>query len=247
MVVGSWQWMAHGKHPSAHDFFTIGETRPVFRAFSSWVDEGVKLLAASRKELTASWFYRFWAKGTGGKQLLCGIVRSSCDHLGRPYPLLVMGSGPVDGWEQHWELLNSGLERTYQRLEYLVAGRQESLDSLRHALLKLEPPVVHWDEIWKAETVGLEPPAIPGQESGTPEKTALDQEGLLVLFPVKNEGDSISWINDQCRMVKDRLQFIPTAVFMGGGLHQSCLAFFNRPLVPADFFRLWSWSLPEEP
>jgi len=54
--------------------------------------------------------------------LVCGVVRDSVDRLGRPYPLLVLGTGSLREWESHWDLLPYACLPVWQRIEYLGAS-----------------------------------------------------------------------------------------------------------------------------
>ena len=93
----SWKWAAFGKHPLAGDYFFAGPDDPLFQAFSGWVDNGYKKIAASRKNAADLYSWRFCGKGLTSGTLLCGIVRDNFDRHGRPYPLSIMGAGPLAG------------------------------------------------------------------------------------------------------------------------------------------------------
>ena len=63
--------------------------------------------------------WRFWAKGANKKALVCGVARDSSDSVGRPYPLLVVGTGPLADWEDEWELLPAACENTWNQMDVM--------------------------------------------------------------------------------------------------------------------------------
>ncbi len=104
--VTNWQWDVAGKHPVAKDFFALGQRSLMAEAFTEWIRRGADSLISTSKELlihSCSW--RFWAKTPQAGILACGVIRNSCDSVGRPFPLLVMGTGKLEKWEDNWELL----------------------------------------------------------------------------------------------------------------------------------------------
>ncbi|MDI6752891.1 MAG: hypothetical protein QME78_00675, partial [Thermodesulfobacteriota bacterium] len=51
-----------------------------------------------------------------------------------------------------------------------------------------------------------------------------------------------TWIGFCHFLLKEQEDSVPNGLFMGGSLEKTCLAGFRRPLIPADFVRLWSVS-----
>ena len=124
-----WEWMACGKHPVAGDYFRTGANTSVFDAFSNWVETGFHQCNGKIGQQVYSW--RFWAKGYEKEALICGVVRDSSDRLGRPYPLLVMGSGPVKGLKQRWSLLPTFCDDAWRQMENISTKRFEDISSAK--------------------------------------------------------------------------------------------------------------------
>ena len=100
-----WKWTAFGKHPVAGDYFYAGADDPFFQAFSGWVENGYRQISTERKNATDLYSWRFWAKGAQKDTLVYGVGRDSFDTIGRPYPLVIMGTGTLADWHRNWEIL----------------------------------------------------------------------------------------------------------------------------------------------
>jgi len=242
-----WQWAASGKHPVAKDFFKLGHFSPLVKEFSKWVDEGYSLLQTSKNRALFAW--RFWTRGPQKDRLGCGVVRDCQDQLSRPYPLLMMGTGPLPGWEEQWDLSPLACERTWTEMEYLYAQNLLSLEQLEDNLQRIRPPVGRWPELREASRNSLEDPSFPmasplSLELREIEKRladsafqreiyiSLDDQGL---FP-----DPAVAIHYWHHFFKKEGKDIPRAIFMGGTLEKPAMAVFHRPLQPKDFRQLWS-------
>ena len=94
-ITTTWHWSAFGKHPAAADYFRLGYSSPFVDGLTKWVESGYRLLAERSDTPPPFCSWRFWARGFGRESLVLGVVRVSSDSLGRPYPLLIMGSGPL--------------------------------------------------------------------------------------------------------------------------------------------------------
>lgn len=84
-----WNFAVLGKHPAAGDFIHLGSETPLITGFSSWIEKGFSKLPAEVME-KKGFFWRFWARGTGGK-LILGLVKSSEDKHGRIFPPFAPG------------------------------------------------------------------------------------------------------------------------------------------------------------
>ncbi len=237
----TWRWTAYGKHPVASDYFRSGNDFPLGRGFSDWVARGYEAVT-SRKDLRpglSSW--RFWAKGAGKDGLLCGLVRDSRDSIGRPYPLLVMGTGTLKGWESEWDLLPFACERTWDQIEYVCSLVVADFKKLEEEVQGLRPPQSGWNELTSyregfGEKLALDSGrAFETQVAGISEKAEIS----LSLDGGPFE-DPFMRLNFWHFLLKRHLKDIPNAVFMGGTLEGTYLALFRRPLTPPDFGRLWS-------
>lgn len=140
-----WRWSTLGKHPAARDYFHLGEQNPFASALSEWMDSGYRRISEQREKGAypiQSW--RFCLKGHKKGHIVCGIVRDSCDGVGRPYPILVLGTGSLEKWEGYWDLLPYALERTWCEMEHLSTSRYTGLKELEEDLHILPPPQAEW-------------------------------------------------------------------------------------------------------
>jgi len=247
-----WQWAAYGKHPVAKDFFKLGRFSPLVQEFSHWVDRGYQLFAVRKKGSLNSW--RFWTRGLKKEGLGCGVVRDSGDQLARPYPLLIMGVGPLNGWEEQWDLNPLALERAWTQMEYLYTRSFDSLKQLEEEIQKIPPPLFERTELQEARrnsfggNGSMNPRSSPGSlEEAEKQIFPLIQktEFFLPLDPKPFPDPSVG-IQYLHHFLKKGEKNIPQSIFMGGTLEKTLLAVFRRPLLPADFVQLWSVASTEE-
>jgi type VI secretion system protein VasJ len=231
-----WQWSASGKHPAMKDFFHLGDNDPLVMGFSKWVQSGFQQ-AGSPKDPSSFYSWRFWAKGLKKENLACGIVRDSSDSLGRPYPILVMGIGPLNGWENSWDLLPSACETTWNQMEYVSTRMFQGLKQMEEEVQKIQPPFSAWNEIAgkKGDFGELENQVF-----------SMNQEKEFFIPLDQKPLDPSAWIRFWHFRFKKAGEGIPSALFMGGTLANAFLAVFKRPLVSSDFVRLWSLSSAEQ-
>ncbi|MCJ7581703.1 MAG: type VI secretion system-associated protein TagF, partial [Candidatus Aminicenantes bacterium] len=97
-----WNWAVCGKHPVARDYFRISLSTSLLGAFESWFEKGYQVLSKQRKAARTVYSWRFWARGIKKGNLICGVGKDSGDSIDRRYPLLIMGDGFLDGWEEDW-------------------------------------------------------------------------------------------------------------------------------------------------
>ena len=192
--------------------------------------------------------WRFWARGDRKGHMACGIGRDSSDGLGRPYPFLSIGIGPLPGWEDRWDLLPWALEDLWGGFEYFAAKRHKDVEAVKDGLQRLRPPHVRWSEWEMSENAtrrggafgegDVRDDVIREMESGT---VRLREQGdLFVKLEAKTFQDQSARINLWHFRLRSKLGALPNAVFVGGGPDQAYLAVFTRALAPADFVRLWS-------
>ena len=118
-----WNWFASGKHPVARDYIRIGRTDSVVNAIAQWMDSGYRGTRPNHERHPDRHSWRFWIKGAKRHLLVCGVVKDSCDSIGRTYPFVLMGNGPVDQWTLFWDLLPLALENTWNRIEHISVQR----------------------------------------------------------------------------------------------------------------------------
>lgn len=236
----SWHWAAWGKHPVAKDYFSLGLNSPLIKAFCDWIEKGYQTLGSRRRPSSKLCSWRFWAKGPKKESLVCGVGRDSSDSLGRPYPLLIVGTGPLEGWEDQWDLLPFACEKTWSQIEYLSTKRFIDVKELEDAIGIVRPPYPHWSEfVFQRERSQRASPCA----SGDLENRAISLSRKPEFF-IRLEGgasnDPFTLTGLWHLLLKSPSGGVPNAVFMGGTPHESYLVVFKRPLVPADFVRLWS-------
>ncbi|MEW5801056.1 MAG: hypothetical protein AB1847_03020 [bacterium] len=227
--------------------------------------------------------FRFWTRGSAKDMLVCGLVRDSSDRLGRPYPLLIMGTGPLPGWEERWDLVSLACERSWSQMEHLAAsagGQGTPVADRRHledGILAIKPPRSQWSCLSqekeacsglscdKSQGLSCDPEQGLSHDqkqglshdqgqgpglSGNPVETAgrtpdFSKDVVLIGLDQEKDYDCLSQISLWHRFLKNHHGSaggrMPKAVFMGGTVGNSSLAFFQRPLKPADFMLLWSF------
>jgi len=239
----SWIWRASGKHPIAADYFQLGATDPLLQAFDEWVDAGFRHWTGSQKNRPANHSWRFWAKGHAKKTLICGVGRDSSDRIGRIYPLLLLGAGPLSGWESNWDLLPYALEDTWRQMEQLSTKRVLDIRHLEEGLATISIPRDNWKELRIQHKLG----------DGRPGDITRDLEPIWTQlgFLSRQADGMVSFSNGSHdaqqqqlalshRLLKERLKAVPNAVFIGGVPEKTCLALFRRPLRVEDFTSLWT-------
>lgn len=244
----SWNWVAYGKHPCARDYVSIGHEDPLSQAFSGWMDKGYEALGEKiKKAAMRSW--RFWAKTPKGDLLVVGIVRDSCDAIGRPYPLMVLGTGPVHDWKNRWHLLPYACEGTWTQMEQLAARRYDDTSKLRDELASaLRGPTPDWDNFEQQVIRFLQSPdkqSIIGSVKNRAESLGGLSEFLIEINTSVPDGALpllILWHT----LIRQRSPESPNAVFMGGTSSRTHLALYDRALSARDFATLWSVGVEGE-
>jgi type VI secretion system protein VasJ len=235
-----WQWAAYGKHPAAKDYFKVGQNFPLLNSFSEWIESGYEKVASKNNPAGMRRSWRFWTREARRENVVCGVLRDSTDSFGRPYPLLIMGSGPLVGWVNEWDLVPLACENTWGQIEYLSTKTFSDLKRLEEEVQNIRLPSAEWSELAKRRESfkGLtseELSHLNGQASSLSESMerfiCLDQ-GL--------SHDQFELIGLCHLLVKTRTEIVPNVIFMGGTLEKTYCAFFRRPLTPSDFIQLWS-------
>jgi len=235
-----WRFAAFGKHPGAKDYIRLGSTTPMLEGIADWVDQGYAGIEGKRKGMADAASWRFWSKGFGTGALVCGVVRDSVDRLGRPYPLLVLGTGPLREWEGHWDLLPYACLPVWQRIEYLGAQRYEEIGRFESAIRGLHPPAPEWADFSGrrdrdvAASDQEADDAVPGEAI-----RFLRLDGGLGRDPFP---EAVGW---QSRLRRNDGS-APNAVFFGGTISRAYLGIFRKALATPDFARIWNVTAGEE-
>lgn len=246
----NWKWAAFGKHPAAGDYFRLGDDTPFFEGLFNWVEDGYQLLTANGNSAPDFCSWRFWAKEAGKDFLVCGIVRVSSDSFGRPYPLVITGTGALKNWQENWDLLPFACEKTWRQIEYLASQLFTDLKKLEQEIRMVRPPVPEWDAL-TSKRKGLYQIGSPMD----PYASFLDYRELKKLAASNSDkgevfvsldrgpcNDKIMHVSLWHMLFKDALKGMPSALFMGGTLEKAYLAVYRRPLKSSDFNQLWSVS-----
>lgn len=223
MKAGSpWAWGASGKHPVVKDFIMIGTETPLLRTLSRWVEEGFARVGASAD--LHSW--RFFARPGRSGGLSCGLVRDSRDNAGRPFPLLVVGSGTLAGWERSWERLPAAFDQIWSRIEFMCAKRAHDLAELKSDLDALPAPALDCGS----------PRCTAPREGAGPRLSS----GGMCTVPLAGGEDHIAEVVRKLAGMREGSGITPDAVFIGGTRERSFLVAFARALSSEDFVSLWS-------
>lgn len=228
-----------GKHPAARDFFAAGPESPMTSAFSEWIRRGAEKIALVSKELlTHSCSWRFWAKTPSGEVLACGVVRNSCDSVGRPFPFLLMGTGRLDGWQKNWDLLPFACEGLWSQMEQLAAKKYDSLSLLQEDLSLLRPPQSRWDELKNRREEMTGSRGTEDEFGASPLSLDCDHPFFHPLQGSET-ADLFFRISSLHFAMRKSMNGVPNSLFLGGHAEDPRLAFFLRPLGTNDFERMW--------
>jgi type VI secretion system protein VasJ len=251
--MGTWIWTVCGKHPTVNDYFSTCGSSPLAGGFSDWMVRGYEAIV-SRKRSSMSDFpplsYRFWAAGPGSETLLCGVIRDSNDTIGRPYPLMVLGIGPLGDWQSHWHCVPFACEKTWSHMESVAARPHRDLKHLDDEIRRIRPPQPEWP-IFQRINQDLydqarcrEAPDWPADFKEHADKllAASEDKGEGIFIPISEKPplDFLSVIQLWHSALKTHFSELPKAVFMGGAPHRTFLAVFSHRLGSDAFVRLWS-------
>jgi|WetSurMetagenome_2_1015567.scaffolds.fasta_scaffold86132_2 type VI secretion system ImpM family protein len=246
-LIGShkWQWVARGKHPGLKDYFSLGATSPLLAAFCDWIEKGYRGLTERVDPVGRRTAWRFWVGGHKPGTILCGIVRDSSDSVGRPYPLMILGMGELQGWEKAWSTLPMAFDKTWTQMEAIATRLARDLKELQVEVSCLASP-----QFQPVES-GSGPRADEARQGNAPQDAdslELRNQGLAnpdegtVFLTIEGSapGEETTGVAALMSRLAGVLPDIPKAVFMGGHPARPMVAVFRRPLQPQDFTRLWT-------
>ncbi|HME43643.1 MAG TPA: type VI secretion system-associated protein TagF [Syntrophorhabdales bacterium] len=241
-----WQWAAYGKHPAAKDYFKLGQDFPLMSSFSGWIENGYQVLASKDNPVKARRSWRFWTKEARRENIVCGVVRDSKDSLGRPYPLLIMGTGPLKDWGSQWDLVPLACESVWGRMEYLSEKTFADLRELEDQILNITPPAAAWLELARKREGFGEPGPLQLRELEANASGLSGRTDCVIPVARVSSRDNFEMICLYHSFVRARMEAAPSAMFMGGMAEKLYVALFRRPLAPSDFIRLWSITPQED-
>jgi type VI secretion system protein VasJ len=209
----------------------------LIKGFSDWVEIGYQIWTSKRLTSSGPFAWRFWARGGQKENIVCGLIRDSSDGLGRPYPLLIIGTGPLNGWEKNWDLLPFACEGTWNQMESLSIRMFTDLQQWTEEVDRIPSPRAHWSDYRDLDE--CKPPE-NSQALQDKIKTMVKENEFL--DPLNEEGmkDSLKSIHLYHFLLKTYWPEMVTTAFMGGNASKTWLAFFRRPLASGDFVWLWS-------
>lgn len=245
-----WHWAAFGKHPVASDFFRLGEDIPLTKGFSDWVKKGYETLTSKKNTFLGLYAWRFWVRSPQKGRIACGVIRDSSDSLGRPYPLLIIGTGPLPGWEENWDLLPFACERTWDQIEYLSALVANDFKKLEAEVHHIKPPHPDWLEFnGKRRSSESHGPnsntndfSLNLRDMEEKASSAPDKAELIVYLDQNPLNDQFAQVSLWHYLLKNHIKTAPHSIFMGGTVDRIYLALFRRALTTGDFVQLWSLS-----
>jgi type VI secretion system protein VasJ len=250
----NWQWAVCGKHPSAADYFSLGHKVPMLAAFADWIEKGYRTVAAKRESMGAMLSWRFWIRGSKKDSLSCGILRDSTDSIGRPYPLMILGTGVLQDWEREWDHVLWACEKTWSSMEGISTRRYRDLSLLADEVSRLRSPDPDWPEFRKINQELARLRQSPLRSGGSShlvesirsiEDRVVDLVGKSSILVSMNESpalDRLAALHLWQGLFKLHLKDPPNLVFMGGSSMRTYLAIFRKAIAIQDFVDLWTVS-----
>lgn len=223
-TAADWVWGATGKHPVVKDYISLGQETQVFRAFTKWVEEGWSRV----RETAVQRSWRFFTRGLKPEDLACGLVKDSRDKAGRPFPLVMMGYGRIDGWQRQWELLPLAFDSVWDRMEFISVKRVFDLEELKGDISRLPCPQLDGLKIGSS---------VADESLGAALAAGRNDTATLML---SGAGDNRDKVVHLLTGMKGKNLPVPAAVFIGGPLDRVLLTVFMRSLNASDFDSLWT-------
>ncbi|MDA8138905.1 MAG: type VI secretion system-associated protein TagF [Desulfobacteraceae bacterium] len=234
----SWQWKAAGKHPAAADYINPHGGTPLMEAMAEWVVKGYEEFQRQRPAAHAHCSWRFWLRGAQKGSLICGVGKDSSDRIGRPFPLLIVGEGPMKGWEKQWLQLPLALSKVWARMERIAAQRYDDLQTMVHEVEQLAPPSP--EDLNFASVNGGQGLGNREEKLSTCRRELVDHGRAMVAINDSSQPDLDAAATQWHGLLDRCCSEIPRAVFLGGTGQGAYLAVIQQPLSTADFVRLWS-------
>lgn len=229
----AWRFAAVGKHPAAPDFLSLGQGFSLSHSLAQWVAKGYACRPESAGGESLCW--RFWLKGGISGEFVCGFLRESRDSIGRPFPLLILGQGPLPGWGEHWAVLTLACDGAWREMAAMAQMQGGTVPELEGRVRGLTPPRGDWEKLRLR---------VPGAGGGATPRGAFPGTGLESDEPASlphdtpgdPEGELALRVARLCRECAPRR---PSLGFLGGAPGSYRYLLFPRPLRGADFGMLW--------
>jgi type VI secretion system protein VasJ len=244
-----WSFAVIGKHPAVGDFIRLGTETPLVAGFSSWMEKGFSRLPVDVMG-KKGFFWRFWARGPGGK-LILGLVRSSEDKHGRIFPLLVMGEGKtLEALSENWDIVPFFCDKTWHELDTYSRRKISTAKDMNRHLSRIKVPsdTVRPHLERRERMMALELPRQRKRSSVMSDfmNKMNNPDGLSrldcfsVLIDVGNPDDVLIPVVKLLTLLKSRSKNEPRTVFIGGRGNKNRMIVFKRSLHADDFNQLWS-------
>jgi hypothetical protein len=177
----------------------------------------------------------FWIALEKKDGIACGRLIPSRDCLNRPYPLLMMGQGPIYGWVGFWERLPLAMESTWNGMVGLANLQGHSLDALINHLSILPAP----DGCWSMDRDGIFNCCNAKSETGY-----FFHEDGMVRLEINGGPKWDGVVEDMAGLLKNngRTQTPPRAVFIHRGPGSTSIRLFYRPVTPSDVVDMWRFN-----
>jgi hypothetical protein len=105
------------------------------QALRQWLDKSFAASASAMKEQGFSGTcWRFLIRGRGSKDMAFGLIKESSDAIGRPYPLLLVMEGALEGMSGEIVQVLKRLEPAWLAMEQVAAGSYKSGQELARAI-----------------------------------------------------------------------------------------------------------------
>ena len=216
------------------DFISAGNHSTLFQRFTRWVDNGFSRMAVDDELKSRHCSWRFWTHGAED-DIVCGLVRNSCDSFGRSFPLLYLGTGELKGWNRNCSLLPFAFESVWKSFEYAGAARYHSVQRLDETLQSMRPPKPEWQQY--RQRIFNQPNLYTNTEI---EENANGRNRVFTVgckLPENLPHD----LNFCTQVAPKNAQEPAKAVFIGEIGNRIAVAIVDDILIPADF--KWLWSL----
>lgn len=222
---------AYGKHPAFDDYFSVNMNTPLANALSVWIENGTKSDGTADKNKVIRSF-RFWVLGIKKEELVLGIIRDSSDRLGRPYPLLIIGSTRMKNRDNQWPSIFSCFEPVFRAFEEMTAARYEIFKEFEASLLKVkffQPDFENSDTVFSKCLMTWFKKEKERRSLALPVSDLLDK---FTSHPPASPTRGIFKTDSP----------LPGAVFLGGLPDNPMVNLYNRPLGTRDFHSLFNQS-----
>ena len=229
-----WHWFVWGKHPGVSDFICAGTQTPLFQRFTKWVDNGFARITKDDELRSRHCSWRFWTHGAAD-DIVCGLVRNSCDSYGRSFPLLYLGTGQLKGWADNCSLLPFAFEPIWKNFEYAGAARYHSVQRLSQTLQLMQAPGPEWQQY--RQRIFNEPNLY------STARFEEESSGHNRVFKIECQfPENLPLDLNFCNQVMSKgAQHPPKAVFIGEIGRRIAVAIVDDVLTPSDFSWLWSF------